>query len=131
MPTYDYQCSKCGTTQSVFQTIREYISSPVRPECCGPVERKLSVVPGMALCNALANDRHYEGMIGPNGEDISSRSKHREFLKQSGLTTVDDYRGFFVGKQKEREDLRKGELRDKELKSIVTEEVTKAVAKPD
>lgn len=132
MPTYDYQCEECGRNESVFQTIREYINSPVRPTCCCvKMERKLSVVPGVALANALANDRHYQDMKGPNGEDLSSRTKHREFMKQTGLTTVDDYKGFFGEKQREREALRQGELRDPNLKAIVTEEVMKAVAKSD
>lgn len=132
MPTYEYRCRHCGDETYVVQSIGEYSRTPLRPTCCAEtMERKLSVVPMKALYNALANDRHYEGLRGPNGEDISSRAKHREFMKATGLTTVDDFRGHFAEKQREREDLRKATFQDGEIRQIVTEEVMKAVAKSD
>lgn len=133
MPTYDYQCGGCGAAESVFQSIGEYSRSPIRPMCCGlQMERRLSVVPAMSgLANALAGDRHYDGLRGPNGEDLSSRSKHREFMKRTGLTTFDDFKGHFDAKQKEREALRTGSFTDKELRNTITEKVMTAVAQPD
>jgi hypothetical protein len=41
--------------------------------------------------SALWGDRHYEGMRASDGADISTRSKHREYMRQNGLTTIDDY----------------------------------------
>lgn len=42
--------------------------------------------------SALWNDRSYDGLRATDGTDISSRTKHREYMKQRGLTTVDDYK---------------------------------------
>jgi len=52
---------------------------------------------------ALWGDRHYDGLRAPDGTDISSRSKHRQYLKESGLTTYDDFAGEFSRKRKERD----------------------------
>lgn len=132
MPTYDYQCRECRKTQAVFQTISEYIRDPKRPACHGEMERKLSVVPAMSgLANALAGDRHYDGLRAPDGTDISSRSKHAAYMKAKGLTTVDDFGGQWKQTAKEREEIRKGTFQDKELKQEITEKVMTAVAQPD
>ena len=40
---------------------------------------------------ALWNDRHYDGLKATDGTDISSRTKHREYMKRNGLTTADDF----------------------------------------
>ena len=40
----------------------------------------------------LYNDRHYDGLRATDGTDISSRTKHREYMKRNGLTTVDDFK---------------------------------------
>jgi hypothetical protein len=41
--------------------------------------------------SALWGDRHYAGMRTSDGTDISTRSKHREYMKRHGLTTIDDF----------------------------------------
>lgn len=134
MPTYDYQCVKCGRTESVFQTIAQYVKAPIRPKCChlGDMERRLSVVPAMSgLANALAGDRHYDGLRAPDGTDISSRTKHRQYMKSKGITTADDFTGVWKQAEQERTALRQGDFQDKELHRMVEEQVTKAVAQPD
>lgn len=134
MPTYDYKCQRCGRTESVFQTISEYTRAPARPKCCNftDMERMLSVVPAMSgLANALAGDRHYEGLRAPDGTDISSRTKHREYMKRTGLTTVDDFKGVWQKAAKEREEFFSGKTVDKELRKEISEQVTKAVAQSD
>lgn len=50
----------------------------------------------------LWNDRHYTNTRGPNGEDLSSRTKHREFMKQTGLTTMDDFQSTWDKSAKQR-----------------------------
>lgn len=52
---------------------------------------------------ALWGDRHYDGLQATDGTDISSRSKHREYMKRNNLTTVDDYKETWAQAQKERE----------------------------
>lgn len=133
MPTYDYQCLKCGSEKSVFQTVAQYCRAPERPQCCGDtMDRRLSVNPMFSgLANALAGDRHYEGLRAPDGTDISSRTKHREYMKAKGLTTADDFTGVWEKAEKERQAFRSGNFEDKELHSIVEEQVMRAVAQPD
>ena len=133
MPTYGYKCQSCGRESEVFQSIGSYMRAPQRPHCCKRVmERRLDVVPAMSgLANALAGDRHYEGLRGPNGEDLSSRSKHREFMRRTGLTTVDDFKSDFARAENERTALRNATFQDRELRETITEKVMTAVAQSD
>ncbi len=133
MPTYDYQCTDCNRHEAVFQTISQYCASPQRPECCGhTMERKLSVNPLFSgLANAMAGDRHYENMQASDGTDISTRTKHREYMKRTGLTTMDDFSGTWKKAGAERTALRDGTFQDDHLRSEVTKQVVEAMAKPD
>jgi putative FmdB family regulatory protein len=132
MPTYDYRCTTCGRQDSVVQSMREYSSTPIRPTCHGQMERHLSVVPAMSgLANALAGDRHYDGLRAPDGTDISSRTKHREYMARTGLTTVDDFQSTFAKAEKARREFRGAEHKDAVLREEITKQVMTAVAKPD
>jgi len=51
----------------------------------------------------LWNDRSYDGLRATDGADISSRSKHREYMKANNLTTMDDFTGVYAEAQKRRE----------------------------
>ena len=42
---------------------------------------------------ALWGDRSYAGLRATDGTDISTRSKHREYMRARGLTTMDDFKG--------------------------------------
>ena len=53
--------------------------------------------------SALWGDRNYEGMTAPDGTDISSRTKHREYMKAKGLTTMDDFKDTWARAKVERE----------------------------
>jgi len=53
---------------------------------------------------ALWNDRNYDGVRATDGSDISSRKKHREYMKRNNLTTVDDFKETWANAQKTRED---------------------------
>lgn len=132
MPTYEYACPRCGATESVVQSISSYSRSPIRFMCCGEeMPRKLTVVPAMSgLANALAGDRHYEGLVAPDGTDIGSRTKHREYMRRHGLTTADDFKGVWQSAEKERKARLSGAA-DNALKAEVSEQVMRAVAQPD
>lgn len=54
--------------------------------------------------SALWGDRHYDGVRATDGADISSRTKHREYMKRMGLTTVDDYSETWRKAERQRED---------------------------
>lgn len=57
----------------------------------------------------VLGDRHYDGLQATDGVDISTRIKHREYMKQRGLTTVDDYSGEFTRQTEQRARYRQGQ----------------------
>lgn len=92
----------------------------------------MSVVPGLSgVNNALAGDRHYDGMRAQDGTDISSRTKHREYMKRHGLTTYDDFKQTFAKEQEKREQFRQAQHADSELRQEITKQVMTAVSQPD
>ncbi len=57
---------------------------------------------------ALWNDRHYDGLRATDGTDISSRAKHREYMRVNNLTTADDYTQTWERQAKERQQFFEG-----------------------
>lgn len=51
----------------------------------------------------LWGDRHYEGLKATDGTDISSRSKHREYMKANGLAMADDFKNTWAQAQEQRD----------------------------
>jgi hypothetical protein len=45
----------------------------------------------MALANALASERHYDGLRAQDGTPIDTRAKHRAYMRANNLTTADDF----------------------------------------
>jgi len=43
----------------------------------------------------VIGDSHYDGLRATDGTDISTRTKHREYMKRNNLTTMDDFNGVF------------------------------------
>jgi hypothetical protein len=73
--------------------------------------------------SVLWNDRHYDGMRAPDGADISSRSKHREYMRRTGLTTMDDFKDTWKRAEAKRaEYYKKGG-------SVSREDVARAIAR--
>lgn len=88
MPTYTWACPHCGDELDVFLKLREYIEdAPVYVHCGKPMERKLA--PTMLM---NTNDNLYRDLRASDGTDISSRAKHRAYMKARDITTIDDYR---------------------------------------
>lgn len=137
MPTYDYKCADCGAETSVFQTISEYIRTPNRPRCRRhwdvDMERKLSVNPAMSgLANALAGDRHYDGVAATDGTPIDSRTKHREYMKRNDLAMTSDFKETWAKAALEREVVRTQDFQpDPARKRMIAEQVGQAVARSD
>lgn len=73
MPTYEYECDKCGTTFERFQRITE---DPVKkcPECGGPVRRLIGAGAGVIFKGS-----------GFYATDYRSESYKREAKKEEGL----------------------------------------------
>lgn len=132
MPTYAYRCGVCGHEDERLQSIRAYTSAPDVPSCPnhGPMERKLTINPAFSgLANALAGDRHYDGLRASDGSDISSRTKHREYMKRTGLTSTSDFTETWKKQADERAKFQKGEFVDKELRTEIAKEVYTAINK--
>ena len=54
----------------------------------------------------LWGDRHYDGLRATDGADISTRTKHRAYMKANGLTTADDFTGEWDKAQRSRDEYR-------------------------
>ncbi len=54
---------------------------------------------------ALWGDRSYDGLRATDGTDISTRTKHREYMKANGLATADDFKETWAKAQERRERL--------------------------
>lgn len=52
---------------------------------------------------ALWGDRHYDGARATDGTDISTRSKHREYMKANNVTTADDFKDTWAKAREQRE----------------------------
>lgn len=57
----------------------------------------------------IIGTHHYDNLQAPDGTDISSRTKHREYKARTGLVDFDDYKGTFEKAQKERDAYHSGE----------------------
>jgi hypothetical protein len=56
----------------------------------------------------FTSDAIYDGLRATDGSDISTRSKHREYMKLHGLTTADDFKGEWERSEKRRDAYRTG-----------------------
>lgn len=81
------------------------------PEAEEAWEAKLKMMygPKMEAGYMVMGDQHYDGLQAHDGSDISTRSKHREFMKRTGLVTFDDYQGTFAKEQERRDAYHRGE----------------------
>jgi hypothetical protein len=92
MPTYAFRCGACGRVDELVMSISDYIHRQPTLFCHGDImPRYINVVPALASANALASERHYEGLRASDGTPIDTRAKHRAYMKAHNLTTIDDY----------------------------------------
>lgn len=69
----------------------------------------------------LWGDRHYDGLRATDGADISSRTKHREYMRRTGLTTADDFKDTWARAQREREHYMQngGSVRKADIRRVI------------
>ena len=109
MPTYNWKCQACGREEETVRSIREHTDNPLPHFCCQQqMDRYFPPQAFRAIDNPLAGDRSYDGLRAQDGTDISSRSKHRAYMKQHGLTTADDYTESWAKAEKARDLYRQG-----------------------
>ena len=54
--------------------------------------------------NILASDAIYDGLRASDGTPIDTRTKHREYMRRNGLTTIDDFTDTWKHARKQRDD---------------------------
>jgi hypothetical protein len=82
-------------------TRRRYIQDPKTHEL---IEITDGYVPDLRTdSGALWGDRSYDGLRASDGTDISSRTKHRDYMKAKGLATADDFKETWAKAQQARE----------------------------
>lgn len=87
MPTYTWGCGVCQAQLAQFLPMREYVDSPPSFMCCGePMTRVLGPVH-----LAVVSEASYNDLRASDGTDISSRAKHRDYMRRNQLTTIDDF----------------------------------------
>jgi hypothetical protein len=58
--------------------------------------------PKLAVNATVMTGRFYENTKAPDGTDIGSRKRHRQYMKDRGLTTSDDFAQTWANAEKER-----------------------------
>jgi hypothetical protein len=85
-------------------TRRRYVQDPVTFELIEVTDDYQAPVRESARNNgALWNDRHYDGVRATDGTDISTRKKHRDYMRATGLTTADDFSSTWAKQQEQRQ----------------------------
>jgi len=74
--------------------------------------------------SVLWNDRSYDGLQATDGVSISSRTKHREYMKARGLTTADDFKDTWAKAAQDRADYyqgRKGTVTKEDIRRTIAQ----------
>jgi hypothetical protein len=56
----------------------------------------------------FTSDAIYDGLRATDGADISTRTKHREYMRRNGLTTADDFKDTWAKAESRRDAYRTG-----------------------
>jgi hypothetical protein len=56
----------------------------------------------------IIGDSHYDGLQATDGTDISSRAKHKAYMKKNGLTIADDFKETWAKAEEKRADFYQG-----------------------
>lgn len=107
MPTYTFRCGTCGRVDEVFTSISHYASPAFEPPVCtgdhGVMARYYTTPDPSRALDFLVSDAIYDGLKAADGTDISTRAKHRAYMRQHNLTTVDDFTETWKQAARERE----------------------------
>ncbi len=76
MPTYEYECQKCGKTFEVFQSMKDApITKCVTPKCRGKVVRLVSAGSGLIFKGSGFYITDYKKDSGSKSDSGSTESK--------------------------------------------------------
>lgn len=78
MPMYRIKCNKCGMQDDIYRKIADYDNLP---DCCGVKTQRV-------LCATFVSGdiSPYQSQV--DGSMITSKTQHREHLKQHGLVEI-------------------------------------------
>lgn len=111
MPTYTFICQECECQHEAVMSITDYTERPPKLYHCGkPMQRHFTKAPALGV---MGNDDLYQGMRASDGTDISTRAKHRAYMKANNLTTADDFKETWAKQEKERAAALAGEDKDR------------------
>lgn len=127
MPTYDWKCRQCSRIVSVVQGIRSYCENPIVPSCLEHGVNMERIFTRSGGRDWLSGDAVYVNQQTLDGVDISTRTKHRQYMKDKGVTTADDFKETWAKAAKERKALREGTFSDPQLRRTLEREVYKHV----
>lgn len=51
-------------------------------------------------------DAHYDGLRATDGTPIDTKAKHRQYMRDKGLTTIDDYTQTWKKQEEQRQEIR-------------------------
>jgi putative FmdB family regulatory protein len=78
MPIYTVRCKKCGKDEDIFRSL---VQIDDVPEHCGEKTQRVIHAP-----RVISDIQPYRSML--TGQMITSRSKHRDHLKEHGCVEV-------------------------------------------
>jgi len=87
-------------------TRRRFIQDRNTLELVEVAEGYAQLVDARACDSALWGDRSYDGLRATDGTDISSRSKHRAYMRENNYTTVDDFKDTWAEAEQKRNEYR-------------------------
>jgi len=104
MPTYTFKCPTCGLVRDEFLPLAVYTAPDFAPPAChAPMERFFTPPDPARALDYLISETIYEGLQAPDGADISTRAKHRAYMRDNNLTTIDDFSETWKRAARERE----------------------------
>ncbi len=82
-----------------------------------------------ALHAPIMSGRFYENTKATDGADIGSRRKHRDYMREHGLTTADDFKTSWAKSEQQREAARDGHVPSKTRREALEREMYR-ISKP-
>lgn len=78
----------------------------------------------------IITDTHYDGLRATDGTDISTRAKHRAYMKEHGLTTIDDFGETWKQAEQKRAKVFTGEVDKADRHRSIREALERHYGKP-
>ena len=67
----------------------------------------------------VMGDSHYDGLQATDGTPIDTKRKHRQYMRENGLTTQDDYRQTWTKAEEKRKAVTQGRMPSKTRRDVI------------